>query len=79
LVLFVNVAVIANMVRARCKEKGVSVKATLEAANVDKGFIYDTEKRGCVPLIETVGALADVLDCSIDYLVGRTDNSEVNR
>lgn len=70
---------ITQMVRERCKERGVSVKSTLEAAGVDKGFIYDTEKRGFVPQIATMAALADVLECSIDYLAGRTDKPEVNR
>ncbi|WP_325213713.1 helix-turn-helix domain-containing protein [Oscillibacter sp.] len=28
---------------------------------------------------EVLAAIADYLDCSVDYLLGRTDNPEVNK
>ena len=27
----------------------------------------------------SLGKIADYLDCSVDYLLGRTDNPEINR
>ena len=40
--------------------------------------MYDL-KRGQVPSIESVEKIADYLDCSIDYLIGRTDNPDINK
>ncbi|WP_242631599.1 hypothetical protein [Sedimentibacter sp. zth1] len=33
---------------------------------------------GSIPNGETLKGIADYLDCSVDYLLGRTDNPEVN-
>lgn len=40
--------------------------------------MYDL-KVNRVPLIESVEKIADYLGCSIDYLIGRTDNPDINR
>ena len=50
------------------KETGIS-KGTMWA------YIEGKSIPGAINLIK----IADALDCSIDYLVGRTDNPEVNR
>lgn len=31
------------------------------------------------PTVEILSKIADVFDCSVDYLLGRTDKREVNR
>lgn len=36
-------------------------------------------KAGSIPNGEMLIKIADYLDCSVDYLLGRTDNPEVNR
>ena len=36
-------------------------------------------KQGAIPNGEALMKIADYFDCSIDYLLGRTDNPEVNR
>ena len=37
-------------------------------------------KRGLkVPTVDNLVKIANYLDCSIDYLLGRTDNPEVNK
>lgn len=38
---------------------------------------YENDKR--IPVLEKLIALADFYNVSIDYLVGRTDNPEVNK
>ncbi len=37
------------------------------------------EKRDWTPSAEIFEKIADYLDCSVDYLLGRTDNPEVNK
>ncbi len=34
---------------------------------------------GSTPKSENLAKIADCLDCSVDYLLGRTDNPEVNK
>lgn len=50
----------------------------LEACNIGKSLIYDLEKRNASPSIEVIGQIADYLNCSVDYLFGRTDNPNVS-
>lgn len=51
----------------------------LEACGVRKGLIYDMEKRDWTPSAEIMEKIAEYLDCSVDYLLGRTENPAVNR
>ena len=46
---------------------------------IHKKNIYDLEKGGQIPSAEKLERIADYLDCSVDYLLGRTDNPAVNR
>lgn len=46
---------------------------------VSSGNVSRWKAEGTLPNGETLVKLADYFDCSIDYLVGRTDNPEVNR
>ena len=32
-----------------------------------------------MPKADNIAKIADYLDCSVDYLLGRTDNPEINR
>jgi transcriptional regulator with XRE-family HTH domain len=72
----VKTAVLTERIRSKCKEQKKSVKSVLERAGVDNGLIYEWERRGKQPLAETLEAIADALDCSVDYLLGRTDKIE---
>jgi len=74
-----DVAQSAEIIKKRCNEKNISVKALLEECEIRKGLIYDMEKRLKSPGAELLEKIAIRLDCSVDYLIGRTDNPEVNR
>ena len=69
----------AARIKARCKEKGIAVSMLLEACGIRKSLIYDMEKRDWTPSAEIMEKTADYLDCSVDYLLGRTENPAVNR
>ena len=69
-----NTKDIALRIKQLCKDKKMSVKSVLEECSLNKSFIYDLEKRGSVPSIEAFYNLANYLDCSVDYLLGRADN-----
>lgn len=69
----------AAIIKKRCKEKGIVINALLTTCNIRKGLIYDMEKRNKTPSAEIFEQIANYLDCSVDYLLGRTDNPEINR
>ena len=69
----------AKMIKQVCKEKRLPVSKMLIECGIRKGLIYDLEKRDWTPSVATVEAIADYLDCSIDYLVGRTDNPNAHK
>ena len=66
-------------IKARCQAQKISVKNLLEQTQINRNFIYDLEKGGQIPSAEKLERIADYLDCSVDYLLGRTDNPAVNR
>lgn len=69
----------AAIIKARCNDKKIPVNTLLIDCGIRKGLIYDMEKRDKTPSAEILEKIADYLDCSVDYLLGRTDNPEVNR
>ncbi len=45
---------------------------------VERRSIYTWQRNGRFPAI-VLAKMADLFDCSIDYLLGRTENRKVNR
>lgn len=66
-------------IKSLCKAKGITISTLLNECGLSKSFIYDLEKRAASPSCDKMSRIADYLDCSVDYLLGRTDNPEVNR
>lgn len=69
---------IATTIKSMCKIKGITISTLLSDCNLTKSFIYDLEKRAASPSCDKVSRIADYLDCSVDYLLGRTDSPEIN-
>lgn len=65
-------AVIAQNIKHLCKTNAISVAALLHACNISKSLIYDLEKRDKTPSADKLLSIANYLDCSVDYLLGRT-------
>lgn len=70
---------IIHNIKAICRNKNISVTKLLEGAGVRKSLIYDMEKRNAKPSIEILESIADYLDCSVDYLLGRSNQENVSR
>ena len=64
---------IANNIKKLCKDKGISITVLQKQCGLSKSFIYDLEKRAASPSCLKISNVADYLDCSVDYLLGRTD------
>ena len=63
----------------RIAERGVTAKKVSEATGISTGNISDWKSGRSMPSAQKLDGRADYLDCSVDYLLGRTDNPEVNR
>ena len=61
-----------------CKEKNTTITAVTVVLGYSKGNI-DRWRKGSSPTGDTLVKFADYFNVSIDYLLGRTDNPEVNR
>jgi len=59
-------------------EQGISINSLLKNVGLSKS-VLDNMKRGQNPSIDKMYAIADYFDVSIDYLLGRTDNPDINR
>lgn len=70
---------LSNNIKSLCKLKKTTVKRLLEVCNINRNFIYDLEKKAQAPSADKLEAIADYLDCSVDYLLGRTNNPEINK
>lgn len=69
---------IADRIKARLKEKRVYMKDMLSDLDMGINAVSELAKgkqMSCIALAR----IADYLDCSVDYLLGRTENPSVNR
>ncbi|PWL41358.1 MAG: XRE family transcriptional regulator [Clostridiales bacterium] len=69
----------AAIIKNLCRQKNISVSKLLLECEIRKSFIYDLEKRNKIPSGEILERIADYLDCSTDFLLGRTVNPKVNK
>lgn len=67
-----------NVISSCCEKKGVSTRTAFNESGVGRSF-YDNIKKGSVPSVDKLQALAIYFGVSLDYLVGNTDVPEVNR
>ena len=63
----------------RISEQGLTAKKLSDATGISNGNISDWKSGRSMPSAAALDVLANYLDCSVDYLLGRTDNPDVNR
>ena len=73
-----NLQLIEERIMYKSKKMGLSKNKLLLNTNLNKS-VFDNMKKGQIPSVDKIHTLADYLDCSVDYLLGRTDNPEVNK
>lgn len=72
-----ELAIITARADELCKTKSID-KRIYTKSGAGKDFVSNI-KKGSAPSVEKVYALADYLDCSVDYLLGRTDNPQAHK
>ncbi len=56
------------------QDKDLSLYKVSKETSIPKSIIYEWASGKREPVSEYLIKLADYLDCSVDYLLGRTDN-----
>ena len=69
---------LAKAIEDLCAEKGVSVNKVLTESGAGERLCQNL-KRGSYPSVDRINKVAEYLDCTIDYLIGRTDNPKIYR
>lgn len=73
-----NPADTAERIKEYAKIQKVSVKQMLEDCDMNKNVLSTMLSRGSMPKADNIARIADYLDCSVDYLLGRTDNPKAH-
>lgn len=73
-----NAQTLTQRIKEQAKKQNILIRDMLSACDLSINAISQiTDKKGlsCFSLAR----IADYLDCSVDYLLGRTDNPKVNK
>lgn len=68
----------AMRIKCQAKARKNTLKDMLHDLDLNINLISQLSKGQNITAIN-LARIADYLDCSVDYLLGRTDNPEVNR
>ena len=63
-------------IKALAKEKGIKIKQVLEKAQIGDNAM--AHMKTSMPKADNLAKIADELDCSVDYLLGRTENPDAH-
>lgn len=68
-----DLTILLERISVFCDKRQISINQMLKQAKLATSVI-DNIKRGRVPSLDKIHTIADFFECSIDYLVGRTDD-----
>ena len=70
---------IAILIKSIAKSKKITIKQMLSDCQLSVNTLSSMKAGGYYPRLDAIYKISDYLDVSIYYLLGRTDNPEVNR
>ena len=70
---------LANTVKLLLKARNIPVGKMLSDCQLSINTLSSMKAGGYYPRVEALAKIADYLDCSVDYLLGRTDNPNINK
>lgn len=59
--------------------KDITAYKVAKGTGISQGLMNEYKNGVKLPSIDNLVKIADYLNCSVDYLLGRTDNPEVNK
>ena len=72
-------SIISEKIKCLRLQNNLTQKQLADTVNVQPASLQRFEYGTVRPSLDTLLALADYFNVSLDYLVGRTDNPEVNK
>lgn len=69
----------ANLIKALASSKGIAVSKLLQDCDLNKNAIFTMQSSGYFPRVESLTRIADHLNVSVDYLLGRTDDPVLHK
>lgn len=70
---------VATTIKSLAKKKKITIKQMLSECELSINTLSSMQSGGYYPRVEALAKIADYLDCSVDYLLGRTDIPEINK
>lgn len=61
------------------QSKKLTAYKVAKETGISQGLMNEYKNGIKLPTVQNLIKIADYLDCSVDYLLGRTDNPEVNK
>lgn len=77
-ILLYKSANIADAIKARAKQQNVTIKEMLAALNLGSNTMSNMRHERMIAA-DSLAKIADYLDCSVDYLLGRTSDPESHK
>lgn len=69
---------VSNRIKSTAKLKKIAIKDMLSGIGLGINTLSHMN-HGKAISFSSLAMIADYLDCSVDYLLGRTDNPEINK
>lgn len=70
---------VADRIKKTAHLRHLLVKDLLVECGLSKNTLSTMKSGGCFPRVEALVSIAEHLNCSVDYLLGRTDDPELHR
>ena len=66
---------VSDKIKATAKSQNIAIGKMLSDCDLSKNTLSSMQSGGYLPRTETLAKIADYLNCSVDYLLGRTDDT----
>ena len=61
------------------QKKNITAYFVAKETSISQGLMNEYKNGVKLPTLNNIVKIADCLGCSVDYLLGRTDNPEINK
>ncbi len=65
--------ILVDRIQRLADENGITINTLLKDCGINKSLLSDLKSKGSIPSADKLSKIADYLDVSTDYLLGRTD------
>lgn len=68
-----------EQIKGLLDQKNISASRMLTELELNKNALSTMKSAGYLPRLESLARIADYLDCSVDYLLGRTEDPQSHK